>query len=439
MMFRKIAALPEVQAAEMSAQAESESVYLGRQPILDRNGALTAFELLFRDSSENRALVTDDRIATAQVVIRTIGEVGIATALGPHTGYLNVNGDALSSDMILLIPPQRFVLEILETVTLDAAMLQRCATLRRHGFKLALDDVAGVSRRLLDALPVVDIVKVDFMQCDREALPGLVALVKQHDKVLLAEKIETHDYFQRALALGFDLFQGYYFAKPQVLRSRRASSSAQALLRLLTLLAREPAVSELEIELKLNPNLVVQILRLINSSAFGLSRPISSLRQAIIAVGTRQITRWAQLLLFAEGHGLPLQSDPLLQLAGSRARFMELAATTLQPNNGDLADAAFMTGIFSLVHLVFGSTVEQVIAMLPLSLPIRVAILEEKGELGLLLALAQACEHGGEAEMTEISEALWKTTSGNSAHLSLPTVADLGLQASAWITRHARG
>jgi c-di-GMP-related signal transduction protein len=445
MVFRKTAAAPEmdsVDSAELQAilppPLEIESVYLGRQPILNRTGSLMAFELLFRDSSENRALITNDQEATATVVVRTIGEVGIAAALGSHVGYLNVNSEVLLSDMILLIPPERFVLEVLETVELDAAILHRCEKLRQHGFKLAFDDIAVISDRLHQALPVADIVKIDFAQCEREGLPELVALLKQHDKVLLAEKVETHDDFQFALTLGFDLFQGYYFAKPQILSSRRASSSAHALLRLLSLLSKEPTVTELESELKLNPNLVVQILRLINSSAFGFSRPISSLRQAVLATGTRQITRWAQLLLFADGRNLPMQADPLIQLAGTRARFMELAAAALHPSDVGLPDSAFMTGIFSLVHIVFGSTIEEIIEMLPLSQAIRVAILEETGELGLLLGLARACETGDADRMALITGQLAEGAATHAEAFTCSRAADLNLQASEWIAKHSR-
>ena len=112
-------------------------------------------------------------------------------------------------------------------------------------------------------------------------LPELAATLKQHGKTLIAEKIETHQDFEEARKLGFDLFQGYFFARPQVLVTRRSNPSRTALLRLLGVLSGEPDISELEAELKLNPNVVVQLLRLANSSAFKLSRPVSSLREAI--------------------------------------------------------------------------------------------------------------------------------------------------------------
>lgn len=438
MASTKIALAAAVAEPASGQQLEYEFVYLGRQPILDRDGALAAFELLFRNSSENRAFVTDDQEATAHVLVRTIGDVGIAAALGQHMGYVNISRDMLMSEVILLIPPHRFVLEILETVPLDAEALARCAKLRQYGYKLALDDVSVISERFRDAIPITDIIKIDFLQCDRDSMLEIVGLAKKHRKLLLAEKVETDVDYRLALQLGFDLFQGYYFAKPQVLTSRRASSSRQALLRLLGLLAKEPTLAELEGELKLSPNLVVQVLRLINSSAFGISRPISSLRQAIIAIGTRQIARWAQLLFFADGRNLSLQSDPLVQLAGTRARLMELVAMHLRPGDDKLADASFITGIFSLVHIVFGATVEEIVDMLRLSPAIRSAILDEGGELGAMLALAKASELGDETGLLKACAAIRREFPEIGEHFDLQCIGELSLSAAAWISEHAR-
>jgi c-di-GMP-related signal transduction protein len=424
-------------AGELDEQ-ESESVYLGRQPILNRDGSLAAFELLFRNSMENRAPVTDDQEATAHVLVRTIGDVGLAGALGNHVGYVNVSRDMLLNEILLLTPPHRFVLEILESAELDTDALARCSKLRQYGYKIALDDICGITPRLRSALPITDIVKVDFLECPRETLPSVVALVKEHRKTLLAEKVETDSDYRLARQLGFDLFQGYYFAQPQVLATRRTSSSRQSLLRLLTMLAGEPTLAELEGELKLSPNLVVQVLRLINSSAFGLSRPISSLRQAIVAIGTRQIARWAQLLFFADGRNLTLQSDPLVQMAGLRARFMEIAATQLRPGDTRLADAGFITGIFSLVHVVFGTSQEEAVDMLRLSPEIRSAILEGSGELGLLLTLAKATEQGDAAALEAACQAIRAQVANAPADFDLEHIGQLSLTAATWLTEHVR-
>jgi c-di-GMP-related signal transduction protein len=409
--------------------AESECVYLGRQPILDAQGSLVAFELLFRSGAANFAEVHDDAQATAHVVARTIGEIGMSAALGAHRGYVNISRELLMDDIVYLMPPERFVLEILETVTFDEALFRRCTHLRRSGFSFALDDVCQLSAGLLAALPYVDIVKVDFVLSERADLPELIAAVKAQGKTLIAEKVETREDYQLALSLGFDMFQGYFFARPQVLSSRRTNPSRRALLRLLGLLSGDPEIAELETELKRNPNLVMQLLRLVNSSAFGLGRRIASLREAIIAIGTRQISRWAQLLLYADGRSLALPSDPLVQLAGTRARFMELAARWARPSDEWFADAAFMTGIFSLVHVVFGAPVEEILAMLKLNPEIHRAILERAGLLGNLLAVAEATERGVPVQIDAPVAEL--------ACFTPAVIAEISLSAAAWFSAHA--
>jgi c-di-GMP-related signal transduction protein len=413
------------------APREPEVVYLGRQPIIDRHGALYAYELLFRDSPDNRARIFDDVQATAHVVARTVGEIGLSSVLGDYRGFVNMNRDLLFDDIVLIMPPERFVLEILETVTFDATLFKRCAQLRAAGFLLALDDVVELSEPLFEALPYVDYVKVDFLATDRAHLPQLAATIKRHGKILVAEKIETHKDFDDARKLGFDLFQGYFFARPQVLATRRANPSRTSLLRLLSVLSRDPGIGELEDELKLNPNVVVQLLRLANSSAFKLSRPVSSLREAIAATGTRQISRWTQLLLYADGRRLPWRSDPLVQLVGTRARFMELAARTMRPRDEAFADAAFMTGIFSLAHVVVDMPPVEILDMLKLSADINSAIIDGAGPLGALLRISQAAERG---DAMEIDSSVG--VSDESGALTPAVLAGLQVEAAEWFGAH---
>jgi c-di-GMP-related signal transduction protein len=410
---------------------EPEIVYLGRQPIIDRHGALYAYELLFRDSPDNRARIFDDVQATAHVVARTVGEIGLSSVLGEYRGFVNMNRDLLFDDIMLIMPPERFVLEILETVTFDATLFKRCAQLRAAGFLLALDDVVKLNEPLFEALPYVDYVKVDFLAADRAHLPQLAATIKRHGKTLIAEKIETHKDFDEARRLGFDLFQGYFFARPQVLATRRSNPGRTSLLRLLSVLSREPGIGELEDELKLNPNVVVQLLRLANSSAFNLNRPVSSLREAIAATGTRQISRWTQLLLYADGRRLPWRSDPLVQLVGTRARFMELAARAMRPQDEVFADAAFMTGIFSLVHVVVDMPPVEILDMLKLSAAINDAIVDGHGPLGALLRISQAAERGDAMEI-DSSVGL----SDESGVLTPAVLAGLQVEAAEWFGAH---
>jgi c-di-GMP-related signal transduction protein len=425
------------QPAEAAAAVEAPFVYLGRQPILDRYGALNAYELLFRAGAHNYAEVSDDAQATAQVVARTIGGIGVSAVLGQHRGYVNIGRDLLFDDIVHLMSPDRFVLEILETVAFDAQLVRRLGELRRAGFQVALDDVSELTDGLRAVLPHADIVKIDFLLTPRAALPKLAAAVLAQGKTLIAEKVETREDFALARDLGFHLFQGYFFARPQVLTAPRNRSSRPALLRLLALLARDAGIVELEEELKRNPNVVVQLLRLVNSSAFGLGRNIASLREAIIATGTRQIARWAQLLLYADGGDLPWRSDPLVQLAGTRSRFMELAARWLRPSDEDFADAAFMTGIFSLVHVVLGTTSAETLDKLGLAPLIRDAIVEHGGALGALLRIAEAADRGAEEGIDAASISAGTDAREAFAALTPSVLAELNLSAAAWFGAHA--
>ncbi|WP_053568479.1 EAL and HDOD domain-containing protein [Caballeronia cordobensis] len=423
--------MPHSSLKRASSMKRGPSVYVGRQPILDVDGALVAYELLFRDSPDNRARVHDDVQATAHVVARTVGEIGVPAVLGPHPGYVNMSRELLFDDIVHIMQPERFVLELLENITFDEALFKRCAQLRNAGFRFALDDVVRLDDALLAALPSVDIVKVDFLVADRDHLPELAAAVKRRGKLLVAEKVETRDDFAQARQLGFDFFQGYFFARPQVLSARRASPARGSLLRLMAVLAGEPGMRELEAELKRNPDIVVQLMRLANSSAQTRGRRVSSLREAIAATGTRQLMRWAQLLLYADGRGLPWRSDPLLQLVGTRARFLELAAVLLRPDDEAFSDAAFMTGIFSLVHVVLDMQPAEILDKLHLAAEIRAAILTGDGPLGALLGIARAAERG-DAPAIDASR---------HAHAALdlltPAVlAKLQFDAAAWFAEH---
>ncbi|MDG0022688.1 EAL domain-containing protein [Trinickia sp. Y13] len=423
-------------ACEARDQCDLECLYLGRQPILTRARSLAAYELLFRGSTVNRARIDDDARATARVLVNAMCNIGVAAALGAHQGYVNMCRAMLFDDAVMLLPPERFVLEVLETVSVDEALIARIGALRRAGFQIALDDIAELSEDLLQLLPHVDIVKVDFLHASRERLPALANAVRLQGKTLVAEKIETRDDYVLAHELGFDLFQGYFFARPQVLSARRGDPSRRSLLRILALIASEAPLNVLEAELKHGPDVVMQLLRLVNSSAYGFGRRIASVREAILAAGTRQIARWAQLLLYASSDETLRRSDPLAELAGARSRFMELAASRVRPHDERFADAAFMTGVFSLVHVLLGeATPGDALAHIGLVPEIADAIVHRAGPLGAMLAIAEAAEAGALDQADRAAQAACHGFPQLAA-LTSATLAEINFQAALWSRAH---
>lgn len=158
----------------MSAQ----EIFIGRQPILDREQQLYAYELLFRSGAQNRAQVTDDLAATATVLSHVFSELGLEAALGPYLGFVNLDARMLASDAIELLPREKFVLEVLETVDITPEVVSRCRELKEKGFTLALDDFVAFEERHKPLLELADIVKVDLMGMEAAALHRTVAALR---------------------------------------------------------------------------------------------------------------------------------------------------------------------------------------------------------------------------------------------------------------------
>ena len=382
-------------------EPSSTHVFLGRQPILDRDNQLVAYELLFRSGHQNFASFDDGRMATATVMRNLFSELSIGDVLGKYRGYINMDEDMLFSDALELLPTESVVLEILETVVVTPAVIARCAELRAGGYILALDDVVQLGEPFLPLLPHIDIVKVDLKATQPEALPDLARTVKKLGKKLLAEKVDNREDMQCCHDLGFDLFQGYYFAKPVVIQGKKLDHSQLALLRLMNLLVGDAENSELELVFKQEPGLTINLLRLTNSVACGLPVKITSLRHAITLLGRRQLQRWLQLLLYTASSGKGI--NPLLQLAATRGRLMELLAEKIAPADKAFADNAFMAGILSLTPALLSQTMEEIVAGLTLSREVHAALCEHSGRHGDLLRITELLE---EEDQTEEMEAI---------------------------------
>jgi EAL and modified HD-GYP domain-containing signal transduction protein len=396
-----------------------QQLFLARQPILDRDQNVIAYELLFRGAHTESAQVTDDLHATAQVITNLFSEIGIESVIGNSLGFVNVSADMLLADMIELLPAKQIVLEILETVRIDQRIIERCVALKTLGFTIALDDFTLMRDEYQPLLPLIDVVKVDVMEMDRPALIDAAMKLRKYPAKLLAEKIDSRQQFDTCLHLGFHYFQGYFFAKPTLLSSKRADPSQLALLKLLGLVLRDANTLQLETAFKQDPKLSYNLLRLVNSVACSPTQRIDSLSQAITAIGRRQLQRWLQLLLFTLQQGPSNFPSPLLQLAAMRGRMMELLC-----HDGH-GEQAFMVGIFSLLHALIGLTMHDIVEQLRLSPDIRGALLERAGLHGKMLSLCEALEQGDFAVVENVLAQL--------PGISAQDVTEAQLAAACWV------
>lgn len=399
------------QPVPLSAINGTTEIFLGRQPILDAKKQIMAYELLFRSkNSLHEAEVEDDLQATSTVIVNTLSQFGLDHVLGKKMGFLNVSASFLLSETVNLLPPDRIVLEILEDVPISPLIVARCEQLKEMGFKLALDDFEYRSE--YDALfPIIDYVKIDLTLTPSAKLPELVKFLRKSTNAkLIAEKVEEIALFEQCQLLGFDAFQGFFFAKPTLLKSKKPQPHQTVLMRIMGELLGDVNLGNLEKLFKDNPSLTLSLLKLVNSVGIGGGRQnIDSIRQAIVVLGQKQLLRWVQLLLYTSPDG-KLGGTLMMQVA-NRARLMELIAKQIDAYQANFSEQAFMVGMLSLADVVMQISAEEVFQQIRLSEEIELAVLKHEGRLGQLLTLALKIENADFQAAESDIEALGITAS----------------------------
>ncbi|MCL6555234.1 MAG: EAL domain-containing protein [Burkholderiales bacterium] len=405
--------------------ATHDEVFIGRQPILDGQQRIVGYELLFRDAaSASRANVTDDLMAGTQVLVNTLSNMGVEWLFGDRIAFLNVSAPMLESDFLELLPARRIVLEILEDVTPTAELLERLKTLRAQGFTLALDDYAG-NPALDPLLPLVTFVKLDVLALPQERLPALVSALRRHPVKLVAERVETRAAYNLCRSLKFDLYQGFYFARPETLSARVIHPGQALVLELLNKVRANADIGEIEKGFKRDVALSFKLLRYINSVGFGLSCEIQSIRHALAILGYQQLYRWLTLLVVTASES----STPpaLMKTAVTRGRLTELLGEGLLDRQD--RDNLFIVGIFSLLDAMLEMPMEQILEKLHLPESVAEALLHREGVYGPFLQLAEACEGADTTRMRELAQALTLDPERvNTAHIqALAWVEELGI------------
>jgi len=370
----------------------SDEFFLARQPILGRDQHMVAFELLFRAAGEHEdARLTDGAAATAAVISHA-WQLGLEQVVGERLAFINVDADVLMSDFVRFLPPRKVILEILETVKPTEPLLARVAELKELGFKFALDDVVDHTEEVDKLLGLVDVIKIDLKGVERQALPGLIASLRATNKKLLAEKVETVEEFSLCMELGFDYFQGYYFARPVILSGRKITPSELVILRLVELLDAGADDVIIETAVKRDALTSLNLLRLVNSRAASSGGRIESVSEAITKLGRKQLRRWLQILLYATP-GSPVElHSPLLQLATTRGKLLELMSLQVYRDDVVRAERAFTVGIMSLADALFSIPMGDILDNVELADDVRAALLYREGTFGVMLGLVERLE-----------------------------------------------
>lgn len=404
-----------------------KEVYLGRLPILDSKQNLVAYELLFRTDQHNAVTVTDNSAASANVIIDTYGQLGIENVIGKRRGFIKVDTELLMHDAICMLPKKHVVLEVLKSVEINDEIIQRCTFLKQKGYQLALSNVVQLDNRYDCIMPLINVVKINITALNHNDLINLIKKLKHWPVLFLAEKVESQEMAKKCIALNFQMLQGFYFAKPEIISGKRIDPSKLALLKLLLLVVKDSDVSEIENELKYQPGLSYNLLRMVNSAASGMPSTINSIKRAIMILGRKQLQRWVQILLYAAKQKGGNASDALMQTATLRGKLLEFIAIADRPHDKNHQDRAFMVGTLSLLDTLLGIEMSELVSSLSIQKDMSEALLNRRGYLGRQLELIEAHEKG---EFEKVSAML-----ADLGFLSISEFTKMELEAAAWANR----
>ncbi|HTB20556.1 MAG TPA: HDOD domain-containing protein [Bryobacteraceae bacterium] len=338
-------------------------VLVARQAIFDRDRRVYGYELLFRShAGRNEFDGTEGGQATKHVLANSLLVIGLENLVGTKKAFVNFGRGPLLQGWHASLPRGSTVIEVLETVEPDAEVVEACRQLREQGYQIALDDFVfrpGCEH----LLEVADLIKIEIQSVPRPEQKQLVRSSKARGLQVLAEKVETHEEFEWARQAGYDYFQGYFFARPVIVRGRQIPAAKLHCLRLLQEAQRpELDFERLEVLILEDVSLSYQLLRYVNSPLFALTSNIRSIRQALLYFGETELRKWIALATLSR----TAEDKPseLIRHSLVRARFCESVARIAQKG---LEQSAFLTGLFSLLDALIDRPLEETLAAMCLA------------------------------------------------------------------------
>lgn len=347
-------------------------VFIARQPIFDRSLQVYGYELLYRTSSDNFYSGLDDNRATGELLYNSFLVMGLRDLTEGKKAFINFSKDLISTDIPGLLPPGEVVIEVLEREKATADTLTSCLRLKDKGYTIALDDFI-LDENNLPLIAVADIIKVEYPAVSYE---NQMMMIKKYGSKIkfLAEKIETREEYYRAVQMGYDYFQGYFFSKPALIASKEIRSIPANLYLTMEDLSRpEPSFRTLSRIIASDLGLSYKILKLANSVHYGSRSEIKSLPQALSFIGIAELKKWTSIMLLKNIGNV--ENAELIKVSIIRGKIMELIAQTLRFDED--SSWFYFTGMFSYIDVLMNQEMSQIMDGLPLPEEVKAAL---KGE-----------------------------------------------------------
>lgn len=379
-----------------------ENTYIGRQPIFDQQERIWGYELLYRSSSNAKSAdIKDESLATAKVI--SDGFLLVCEELKNDQKILvNFSEKLLESGAGFALPPETCIIEILENVNATKSVLDSISLLVKNKYSLALDDFTG-QVELEPFLPHVKLVKIDILQLsDFDKIAKLVKTIKKHHVHILAEKVEDRETYMSLRDMGFDLFQGYFFSRPETITGRKISSNSVAKLNLLKELGSENFdISEIVSIIKTDTSISYRLMKYANMASVNPGRRIDSIERAVAVLGKRQLVHWLRAIIISDLNP-SMKAEELSFMAVSRGSFLEII-TEKTVSIKSKPESMFVYGMFSLVDAILGLPMGKIIEHMDLDLDIEDALLNRNNPAARLLELVKACEQFDAIKIQEVA------------------------------------
>ncbi len=390
-------------------------IIISRQPILDKKLRSYGYHIFFK-RADNQEVTPDD-------LAQTFTEIDLERLIGNNIGFFEISREIADSQILNIFPSDK-VSFTLGKDWLKADVMHYIEKLKENDFSVHLDYMH--KKECFPIYNFVDYIFINvknFTTLELEEIVDLLSIVRG---LKVAKSIETKEQFQELTKIGFDLYEGNFFAKPKIIKEKTIDVSKTALLELYTKLKDFEDLNSIEETFKKNPDLSIKLLKYVNSAAFSFRSRITSIKHALALLGQKELLKWTLLALY-QSDDFPTEQNPLMEMAAIRGKIMEILATKMDNFSKEEVEESFLTGVLSLSDVAFNLDMETIIKELNLSQDIADALLERKGKIGKLLHIVENLEKIEETDLDSLKKIV------SDMNLTLNDVLNAEMEAYFWV------
>ncbi len=382
-----------------------DAFYIARQPVIDRNNRVFAYEILFRGKQPTEDL---DRgtVMTATAINNLINVIGVEDVIGPHLGIIKITPLFITRKLIEALPKERLIFALFEEDLTNPELLQTLKRYREDGYTFALNDLRDLAvLNDEDILDIVSYIKIDHEAMDEGQIGEAVGIAKERGIKTICSKIETRSAHKEMERMECDFFQGYFFSEPEILEEQPIRAETGSILMLWNLIRNDASTDELVAAFEREHAITLQLLRFINSPFFSLRQTVTSIRHLITLLGRNQLSQWLLVMLFAKESQGQNGNHPLVLMVINRTELMVGLLKLIKPGASKSEhETAYLVGMLSLIHLIFHRPPREILHHLHVSEEIENALFEGNNIYGTLLNMVRIIENNDIAKMNAMMQ-----------------------------------